>query len=66
MGTDSALKAAVRSMNDSVGPDGPVPTLLVYGAMLRLGLLTYSPTATTIERAKAMGKAPKSIIHYFT
>lgn len=35
-----ALQMTVKSINDSVGPDGIVPTLLVFGAHARLGLPT--------------------------
>lgn len=56
-----ALQAAVKSVSDSVGPDGLVPTLLPYGAMPRLGLPTDLPASTTFERAKAVAKATKSL-----
>lgn len=40
MDREYALKAAinVKSVNDSVGPDGLVPTLFVYGAISRFVL----------------------------
>lgn len=37
---EASLQSNVKAMNDSVGPDGLVPTLLVYGAPLSL----LSPT----------------------
>lgn len=40
---ESALQAAVKSVNASVGPNGLVPTLLVYGALPRLGFSTDQP-----------------------
>ena len=33
---DTALQMAFKAVNDSTGPDGLVPTLLVYGAYLRM------------------------------
>ena len=36
MDPESALQAAVKAVNDSVGPDGLVPTLLVFGALPNL------------------------------
>lgn len=34
---DDVLLAAVKSLNDSTGLDGLIPTLLAFGAMPRLG-----------------------------
>lgn len=45
--TDAALKAAVKSVKDPVGPDGLVPTLLVYGILPRFGLPSEKPTPST-------------------
>ena len=33
---ETALRLAVKTMNDTMGPDGLVPTLLVYGSLPRL------------------------------
>ena len=53
---EEVLQYAVKAVNDSVGPDGLVPTLLVYGALPRLGLPTDKPAPgslrTCICRAK--------------
>lgn len=62
---EEALQYAVKSLNDSVGPDGLVPTLLVYGALPRLGLPTDKPAPGTMERAVAVRKASESMSRYF-
>ena len=33
---DMALQMAFKAINDSAGPDGLIPTLLVFGAYLRM------------------------------
>jgi hypothetical protein len=33
---DIALQMAFKAINDTIGPDGLVPTLLVYGALPRM------------------------------
>ena len=62
-GTDSALllQAAVKAVNDSVGPDGLIPTLLVYGAIPRLGLPNDLPAPATFKRAAAVRKATNEL-----
>lgn len=40
---EGALQMVVKAVNDSVGPEGPVPTLLVFGALPRLGLHNDGP-----------------------
>jgi hypothetical protein len=53
---DAALQMAFKAINDSVGPDGLVPTLLVYGAFPRM--TEYDPPSPSIaERATAIKKA---------
>lgn len=59
------LQYAVRSINDSVGPDRLVPTLLVYGSLPRLGLPTDKPAPGTYERAVAVRKASEQMSRYF-
>jgi hypothetical protein len=47
---------AVKAVNDTAGPDGLVPTLLVFGAYPRMS--TLDPPAPTItQRATAVRKA---------
>ena len=41
---------AVKAVNNTAGPDGLVPTLLVYGAYLRISNLD-PPAPSIIERA---------------
>ena len=47
---------AFKAVNDIVGPDGLVPTLLVFGALPRM---THDspPTPSSIKRAEAIHKA---------
>ena len=62
---DSALQAAVKAVNDTAGPDGLVPTLLVYGALPRLGLRTDPPAPSIFRRAQAVRKAMKEVHDLF-
>ena len=57
MDDDDALQMSVKAINASVGPDGLVPTLLVFGAIPRLGLPNDLPNPSTFERAVALRKA---------
>jgi hypothetical protein len=53
---DMALQMAVKAVNDTAGPDGLIPTLLVFGAYPRM--TEYDPPAPTVQqRAKAIEKA---------
>ena len=52
---------AVKAINNTAGPDGLVPTLLVYRAYLRINKLD-SPTPSITERAAAIQKAMAKII----
>lgn len=61
---EEALQYAVKAINDSVGPDGPVPTLLVYGALPRLRLPTDMPAVGTMQRAVAGRKAFEAMSRY--
>ena len=47
---------AVKAVNDTAGPDGLVPTLLVYGACLRMSNLE-PPTPSIMEWAAVVRKA---------
>jgi hypothetical protein len=60
---DTALQMAFKAINDTAGPDGYVPTLLVYGAFPRL-MEEDAPAATVQRRAFAMNKAMESVRHY--
>jgi hypothetical protein len=53
---DIVLQMAFKALNDSAGPDGLVPTLLVFGAYPRL--VNSDPLAPTVtQRAAAICKA---------
>jgi len=44
---------AVKAINDTAGPNGLVPTLLVYGTYLRMGNLD-PPTPSVMEQVAAI------------
>ena len=50
------LQMAVKAVNNTTGPDGMVPTLLVFGAYPRMTDLS-PPSLTIAARAKALKKA---------
>ena len=52
---------AVKAVNNTTSPDGLVPTLLVYGAYLRISNLD-PPTPSIIDRAAVIKKAMAEII----
>ena len=52
---------AVKAVNNTAGPDGLVPTLLVYGAYLRISNLD-PPAPSITERAAAIRKAMAEIV----
>ena len=56
-----ALQMAVKAVNDTAGPDGLVPTLLVYGAYPRMSNLD-PPAPSITERAAAIRKAMAEIV----
>jgi hypothetical protein len=51
---------AVKAVNDSVGPDGIVPILLVFGVYPRM-IKGSAPSLSVIQRAEAIRKATKEI-----
>ena len=53
---DAALQMAFKAVNDTAGPDGLVPTLLVFGACPRISL-DSPPTPSQKQRASAITKA---------
>jgi hypothetical protein len=56
-----SLQMAVKAVNDSTGPDGLVPTLLVFGAFPRM--IELDPPAPTIsQRATAIRKAMQEVV----
>ena len=54
------LQMAVKSVNDTVGPEGLCPTLLVYGSIPRPARQT--PADTQLARAHAMDKARDEVL----
>ena len=54
------LQMAFKAVNDTAGPDGLVPTLLVYGALPRM--VEYdTPSPTAAQRSAALKKAMMEI-----
>jgi hypothetical protein len=54
------LQIAIKAVNDTAGPDGLIPTLLVFGTYPRM-ITTDTPSLTVTERGKAITKAMKQI-----
>ena len=52
---------AVKAVNNTTGPNGLVPTLLVYGAYLRISNLD-PPAPSITERAAIIRKAMAKIV----
>ena len=52
---------AIKAVNDTAGPDGLVPTLLVYGAYLRISNLE-PPAPSITDRAAIVRKAMAEIV----
>jgi hypothetical protein len=62
--TEMSLQIAIKTVNDSVGPDGIIPTLLVFGAYPRItNNSALSPTIT--KRAKTIRKTSNEIRRYY-
>ena len=57
---EAILQMAVKAVNDSAGPDGIVPTLLVFGAYPRMTKDPLPPISIT-QRANAIQKAMKEL-----
>jgi len=56
---------AFKAINDSIGPDGLVPTLLVFGAYPRITNLDV-PSPIVTQRAAAVKKAMEEIRKLYT
>jgi hypothetical protein len=56
---EDLLSMAVRAVNDVAGPDGISATLLLFGVVLRLGVLGLQHSATYAKRAAALREATK-------
>jgi hypothetical protein len=60
MPDEAILRMAVKAVKDTAGPDGLVPTLLVFGADSRM--TTESPSASSmVKRSEATQKATKAL-----
>ena len=56
----AALQMAVKAVNDTAGPNGLVPTLLVFGAYPRI--FEYDPPSPSIKACSAaISKAMKEV-----
>jgi hypothetical protein len=63
--TKMSLQIVIKAVNDSAGPDGIIPTLLVFGAYPRM--TNNSVLSLTItKRAKTIRKASNEIRRYYT
>lgn len=56
-----ALQMSEWSVNYSVGPNGLIPSLLVYGAIPRLGVSDEQPSAKTYNRATTLQEATEEM-----
>ena len=55
------MQIAIKAINNTAGPNGLVPTLLVYGAYLRISKLD-PPTPSVTDRAAAIRKVMAEIV----
>jgi hypothetical protein len=60
VGKEIALQMTVKAINDTAGPDGLVPTLLVFGAYPRMHAMD-PPAPSITQRAMAIEKAMTEI-----
>ncbi|CAE7221385.1 hypothetical protein PTTW11_11413 [Pyrenophora teres f. teres] len=60
MSDEAILQMAVKAVNDTTGPDGLVPTLLVFGAYPRM-TTESPPSPSMIKRSEAIQKATKAL-----
>ena len=58
MSEEAILQMAVKAVNDTAGPDGLVPTLLVFGAYPRM-TTESPPSPSMVKRSEAIEKAMK-------
>jgi hypothetical protein len=58
--SESILQMAVKAVNDTAGPNGLIPTLLVFGAYPRM-TEDSAPSPSMIQRAEAIRKATKEL-----
>jgi hypothetical protein len=58
------LQIAIKAVNDTAGPNGLVPTLLVFGTYPQI-TTTDTPFLMVTERGKAITKAMKQIAELY-
>jgi hypothetical protein len=58
------LQIAIKAVNDTAGPNGLVPTLLVFSTYPRM-TTTNTPSLIVTERGKAITKAIKQIAELY-
>src|SRR5881628_2649395 len=51
------LQAAIKTVNDSIGPNGLIPTLLVFGTLPHLALPTDSTTPNITQHTTTLHHA---------
>jgi hypothetical protein len=57
---DIALQMAFKAINDSIGPNGLIPTLLVFRAYLYI-VKSDTPNPIVVKRAAALKKAIEEV-----
>jgi hypothetical protein len=57
------LQYSIKAINDTVGPEGLTPTLLVYGSLPRPA--RNIPAATQVERARAIESVRNAVAHEY-
>ena len=60
MSEEAILQMAVKAVNDTAGPNGLVPTLLVFGAYPRM-TTESPPSPSMVKRSEAIQKATKAL-----
>lgn len=60
-----ALQMAIKSVNDTVGSEGLVHTLLIYGTIPQTGLTAEKTAISTYQRAAAMHEAQREVRKLF-
>ena len=65
LGKTSTLQMAVKAVNDTAGPNGLVPTLLVFGTFPKM-TPSDPPHPSIYERGKTIAKAMKEITQIHT
>lgn len=63
---DDFLQTAMKAVNDSVGLEGLITTLLVFAAYLRLFFDRYKPYPCNAHRALALRKAGDALTTTFS